>query len=69
MRVYLGKQRIMTSTGVTATHGTVLQLVQKVGVVHHKIFIDNSPHRNFSVIYNNNSMALVRKRTIYTTGK
>jgi hypothetical protein len=36
-----GKTRIVTSTGVTATHGTVFELVQKVEVVGHKIFMDS----------------------------
>jgi hypothetical protein len=40
MRVYLGKQRNVASTDVTPTHGTVLELVWKVGVGH-KIFMDN----------------------------
>jgi hypothetical protein len=30
MRVYLGKQRNVTSTDVTPTHGTVLELAQEV---------------------------------------
>jgi hypothetical protein len=40
MRVYLGKQRNVTSTDVTLTYETILELFREVeGGVGHKIFV------------------------------
>jgi hypothetical protein len=39
--VYLGKQWQHATAQITATHGTVLQLVRKVEGLGHKIFMDN----------------------------
>jgi hypothetical protein len=47
MKVYLGKQRKDAAGDVTATHGTVLQLVRRVENKGHKLYMDNyfsSPH-------------------------
>jgi hypothetical protein len=41
MSVYLGKQRQNATAQITATHGTVLQLVRRVEGLGHKIFMDN----------------------------
>jgi hypothetical protein len=41
MSVYLGKQRQNATTQITATHGTVLQVIQRVEGLGHKIFMDN----------------------------
>jgi len=41
MSVYLGKQRQHATTQITATHGTVLQLIRRVEGLGHKIFMDN----------------------------
>ena len=43
MSVYLGKQRQHATTQITATHGTVLQLIRRVEGLGHKIFMDK-PH-------------------------
>ena len=40
MSVYLGKQW-QHATQITATHGTVLQLIRRVEGLGHKIFMDN----------------------------
>jgi hypothetical protein len=39
MKVYLGKQRNMTSTDVTPTYGRVLELFREVEGAGHKILI------------------------------
>jgi len=41
MSVYLGKKRQHTTAQITATHGTVLQVIQRDEGLGHKIFIDN----------------------------
>jgi hypothetical protein len=41
MNVYLGKQRKNAAGDVTATHGTVLQLVRRVEIKGHKIYMDS----------------------------
>ena len=41
MSVYLGKQRQHATAQITATHGTVLQVVRRVEGLGHKIFMDN----------------------------
>ena len=41
MSVYLGKQRQHATAEITATHGTVLQVIQRVEGLGHKIFMDN----------------------------
>lgn len=41
MSVYLGKQKNNADTGITPTHGSMLELVHKVEGVGHKIFMDN----------------------------
>jgi hypothetical protein len=40
MRVSLVKQRNVVSTGVTPTHGSVLERVREADGVGHKIFMD-----------------------------
>ena len=42
MSVYLGKQWQHATAQITAMHGTVLQIVQRVEGLGHKIFMDNS---------------------------
>ena len=39
--MYLGKQRQHATAEITATHGTVLQLIRRVEGLGHKIFMDN----------------------------
>ena len=41
MSVYLGKQKQHATNEITATHGTVLQLVRRVEGVGHKLYMDN----------------------------
>jgi len=41
MSVYLGKQRQNATAQITATHRTVLQVIQRVEGLGHKIFMDN----------------------------
>jgi hypothetical protein len=41
MNVYLGKQSDDAAGDVTATHGTVLQLVRRVENKGHKLYMDN----------------------------
>ena len=41
MSMYLGKQRQHATAQITATHGTVLQVIQRVEGLSHKIFMDN----------------------------
>ena len=41
MSVYLGKQRQHAITQITATHGTVLQLIRRVEGLGQKNFMDN----------------------------
>ena len=41
MSVYLGKKRQHTTAQITATHGTVLQVIRRVEGLGHKIFMDN----------------------------
>jgi hypothetical protein len=41
MSVYLGKQRQHATAHITATHRTVLQVIQRVEGLGHKIFMDN----------------------------
>jgi hypothetical protein len=41
MSMDLEKQRNMTCTDVTPTHGMILELVQEVEGVGHKMFMDN----------------------------
>jgi len=41
MSVYLGKQRQNATAQITATHGTVLQVIRRVEGMGHKIFMDN----------------------------
>jgi len=41
MSMYLGKQRQNATTQITAIHGTVLQVIQRVEGLGHKIFMDN----------------------------
>jgi hypothetical protein len=41
MNVYLGKQRQHARAQITATHGTVLQVVRRDEGLFHKIFMDN----------------------------
>ena len=41
MSVYLDKQRQHATAEITATHGTVLQVIRRVEGLHHKIFMDN----------------------------
>ena len=41
MSVYLGKQRQYATAQITATHGTVLQVIRRVEGLGHKIFMDN----------------------------
>lgn len=41
MSVYLGKQKELATEDITATHGTVLQVVRRVEGVGHKLFMDN----------------------------
>jgi hypothetical protein len=54
MKVYLGKQREDAARGVTATHGTVLQLVRRVENKGHKLYMDNyfSSPRLFDDLHN-----------------
>jgi hypothetical protein len=40
--VYLGNQRNLANADVISTHGTMLELVQKLEAVGQKIFMDNS---------------------------
>jgi hypothetical protein len=39
--VYLGKQWQHATAQITATHGTVLQVIRRVERLGHKIFMDN----------------------------
>jgi hypothetical protein len=41
MSVHLGKQRQHATAEITATHRTVLQVIQRVVGVGHKMFMDN----------------------------
>jgi len=41
MSVYLGEQRQNATAQITATHGTVLQVIRRVEELGHKIFMDN----------------------------
>ena len=41
MSVYLGKQRQHATAEITATHGTVLQVIRRVEELKHKVFMDN----------------------------
>ena len=41
MSMYLGKQRQHDTAQITATHGTVLQVIRRVEGLGHKIFMDN----------------------------
>jgi hypothetical protein len=41
MSVYLGKQRQNTTAQITATNGTVLQVIRRVEGMGHEIFMDN----------------------------
>jgi len=41
MSVFLGKQRQNATAQITATHGMVLQVIQRVEGLGHKIFMDN----------------------------
>src|SRR5215469_3078438 len=41
MSVYLGKQRQHATTEITATHGTVLQVIRRVEGLGHKVFMDS----------------------------
>ena len=41
MSVYLGKQRQHATAEITATHGTVLQVIRRVEGLGHKVFMDN----------------------------
>jgi hypothetical protein len=50
MRVYLGKQRNVASTGITTTCGTVLELVWLKELDAKYSWTIISPDRNFSVM-------------------
>ncbi|XP_023704971.1 piggyBac transposable element-derived protein 4-like [Cryptotermes secundus] len=41
MTVYLGKQRQLAIEEITSTHGIVLQLIQRIEGLGHKIYMDN----------------------------
>ena len=41
MRVYLGKERQHATAEITATHGTVLQVIRRVEDLGHNVFMDN----------------------------
>jgi hypothetical protein len=41
MSVYLSKQRQHSTAQITATHGTVLQVIRRFEGLGHKIFMDN----------------------------
>jgi L-cysteine desulfidase len=41
MSVYLGKQWQHATAHIRATHGTVLQVIQRIEVLGNKIFMDN----------------------------
>src|SRR5215469_12888690 len=41
MSVYLGKQRQHATAEITATHGTVLQVIRRVEGLGHKVFMDS----------------------------
>jgi hypothetical protein len=41
MSLYLGKQRQNATAQITATHGTVVQVIRRVEGMGHKIFMDN----------------------------
>ena len=41
MSVYLGKHRQHATAEITATHGTVLQVIRRVEGLGHKVFMDN----------------------------
>jgi hypothetical protein len=41
MSMYLGKQRQHATAQITATHGTVLQVIRRVEGLGHRIFRDN----------------------------
>jgi hypothetical protein len=41
MRVYFGKQRQHATAQITATHGTVLQVIRRIEGLGHKMFMNN----------------------------
>jgi hypothetical protein len=41
MEVYLGKDRLLATTDMTATHATVKQLTRKIQSCDHKLYMDN----------------------------
>jgi len=41
MSVYLGKQRLLATQEISATHGTVLELVRRVEGLGHKLYMDS----------------------------
>ena len=41
MSVYLGKQRLLATQEISATHGTVVELVRRVEGLGHKLYMDN----------------------------
>jgi len=41
MSVYLGKQRLLATQKMSATHGTVLELVRRVEGLGHKLYMDS----------------------------
>jgi hypothetical protein len=47
MIMYLGKQRQHATAQVTATNGTVLQLIRRVEGLGYKIFMDNYRMRSW----------------------
>jgi len=41
MSVYLGKQRLLATQKMSATHGIVLELVRRVEGLGHKLYMDS----------------------------
>ena len=41
MSVYLGKQQLLATQEMSATHGTVLELVRRVEGLGHKLYMDS----------------------------
>jgi len=41
MSIYLGKQQLLATQEISATHGTVLELIRRVEGLGHKLYMDS----------------------------